>query len=274
MSVSIDDSFEPQPFRSRLARAAKQYSDFGRVWGDYLERRPHRLITSIDQAGHGTILLVEDEPIPADLSMILGEFLYQLRAALDNCIYEIAIIDSGTNPPPNGDVLEWPICTTPEAWVRQQRRLSQLSPRIREALENIQPYKAEAPGWNCLRILHGLARKDRHRTVHLVTSFVTSGSGWFDVDHVEDLQTSVGIVPSSGLLATFKFLGDGELERRHLDLDFVFEVEIEMSPHPGNGVLARPWGSLDARLQALLKAVFEYTEGLHAIALETRREQP
>ena len=60
--------------------------------------------------------------------LILGEFPYELRAALDNALYAVAIIDSGQNPPPNASQLEWPICSTPESWEgHRRRRLSALS---------------------------------------------------------------------------------------------------------------------------------------------------
>lgn len=39
-------------------------------------------------------------PLPEEVALLLGEYLYQLRSALDNCLYTVAIIAAGTAPPP------------------------------------------------------------------------------------------------------------------------------------------------------------------------------
>lgn len=59
--------------------------------------------------------------------------------------------------------LQWPICDTPEAFEKQRPRFKHLRSDLVEALEAIQPYQAELPAWNSLRILNELARVDRHR---------------------------------------------------------------------------------------------------------------
>lgn len=83
----------------------------------------------------------------------------------------------------------------------------------------------------------------------------------------------IGIVGDDKIVATFRKLTPEPLRREDLDLNFVFEVEmaeIVDSPHPATGEPQRPWGPLDKRMHALLRAVLEYTEGLVAIARDTR----
>jgi hypothetical protein len=48
------------------------------------------------------------------LALDLGEFLYQLRAALDACIHQAAILESGKDPHPDEKALEFPICVSSE----------------------------------------------------------------------------------------------------------------------------------------------------------------
>jgi hypothetical protein len=219
---------ELQHFRARLDRAAEHYKAFRSTWEAYLEERPHRLVAAVDDDGHGTLRMERVIPMPEELSLTLGEFLYQLRAALDNCLHAVAVIASGTNPPPGASALQWPICDTPAAFDKQRPRLKHLPARLVECLEAIQPYRAELPAWNSLRILNDLARVDRHRALH----------------------------------------GSGELRPEQIDGNFEFEVEIsDVEPAPGpDGKVMRPWGTLARRLRSLHQATLEYTEGLVHIA--------
>jgi hypothetical protein len=179
---------------ARLDRTADHYETFARVWADYLETRPHRFDTITDEHCRGTLQLERVSPVPVELSLILGELLYELRAALDNCLYLAAVVISGQDPPPGGDYLEWPICLTRADWRNKIRRLSDLHPDLLAPLETIQPFKVEYPGWNCLRILHDLARVDRHRTVHLVALHVSEVSLRYNKTTVANVQTNRGVV--------------------------------------------------------------------------------
>ena len=53
--------------------------------------------------------VIENEPIPADFAGLFGEWLYNLRASLDYIIWAAASYASGTLPPPNEGVLEYPV---------------------------------------------------------------------------------------------------------------------------------------------------------------------
>jgi hypothetical protein len=152
--------------QARIGRAQDNIKEFAQLLGKYLEGRPSRIRVDIDAQGHGSIRVERREPIPDQLSILLGEALQNLRAGFDNCLYAVAIIDSGTKPPPGASRLQWPIALSPKEWTGSKKRLQHLSPHLIEALHRIQPFQAENPGWNCLRILHDLARIDRHRAAH------------------------------------------------------------------------------------------------------------
>ena len=142
---------------------------------------------------------------------------------------------------------------------------------VQEALAAIQPFMANSPEWNCLRILHDLARVDRHRTAHLIAPFLAEANAVVDRSEIVDLDVRVGVVPEDGVVASFRKLAPGVLRREDLDLNFTFDVEVAEvvdSPHPVTGVPQRPWGSLDKRMLASLRAVEDYTEELIAIARE------
>ena len=98
--------------------------------------------------------------------MVFRELLYELRAALDNRLYAVAVLVSGQNPPPNAARLEWPIRETQREWANHAARNQALPSKITQALETIQPYQAQFPDGNSLRMLLDLARIDRHRAPH------------------------------------------------------------------------------------------------------------
>lgn len=261
---------------ARLDRAAEQVAAFGSRWEDYLDSRPHRLTTTVDEHGQGELRLVRTQPIPSALGLGLGEFLYQLRAALDNCLYAVAIIDSGASPPPGGERLQWPICPTPAEWKSNARRYEHLSAELRDALENIQPYRAERPAWNCLQILHDLARVDRHRALPVVALFTSQAQIRVDRRLVTDVELVTGIVHDSGVLVRFTYSGPEPIGPEHIDGDFEFQVEladVTTSEGPAGGIPSRPWGSLANRLRALHKAVDQYTDGLTRIAIGLRSDR-
>jgi hypothetical protein len=87
--------FEVRLLHARLDRAEEHYRSFGRIWAEYLDQRPHALERTVDSDGTIVARLRRATPIPAELSVVFGELLYELRAALDNCLYAVAVLVSG-----------------------------------------------------------------------------------------------------------------------------------------------------------------------------------
>lgn len=261
---------EVDTVRARLDRCVNHFEAFRDVWNEHLSEGTRSIGIEVGPGGQGRISLLRRSEPPIELSLYLGEFLYQLRAALDNAMYAVAIIDSGQNPPPNASSLEWPICESETDWKSaKKRRLGKLSNEIQEALYAIQPFQAEFPAWNCLRILNEMARLDRHRAIHFITTYNVGARFWYDTQLISDVEVFQGAVPSDGTLAKFKWLGEGEISSDHIDGGFEFEVEVagvQMGPGPRGETDPRPWGSLENRLRALHRAVAEYVDGLIAIA--------
>jgi hypothetical protein len=255
--------------QARISRAQDNINEFAQLLGEYLEGSPSRIRVDIDAQGYGAIRVERSEPIPDQLSILLGEALQNLRAGLDNCLYAVAIIDSGTNPPPGASQLQWPIALSPKEWTANKKRLQHLSPHLIEALHRIQPFQAENPGWNCLRILHDLARIDRHRAAHELAMRPEKVKGTYDKKTIRDLKINEGTLDDEGIVVTFTRRGDKELTPKMLDLQFEFDIDVrdvEMAPHIVTGKPSRPWGSLDNRLKVMCAAVEDYADGLVELA--------
>jgi len=167
--------------RERVARADAHIRTFGKTWSDFLEDDPYDAHLEIEADGTGTLSVVPRyESLPAVFSLELGEAMYQLRAALDGAIYACAIEETGRDPPPNARDLESPICDTAELFKKADRKIRHLTGERRRIVEASQPYNmvqdldpeiAFLSPHRAFAILNDWARKDRHRTLHVVGSW-------------------------------------------------------------------------------------------------------
>lgn len=165
-----------QDSRDRIDRAAAHRAVFDDARKALMKRRQQHAVVEIDNEGAGS-LYIEPPPLPLSLSLEFGEMLYQLRAALDACVYRAAILDSGQDPPPNENALEFPICMTAAHWQDSRRKVDPLTDEHRGIIEAMQPYNASKyPGTGrvvrSLGILNDWARKDRHRRIHVVRTWL------------------------------------------------------------------------------------------------------
>jgi hypothetical protein len=163
----------------RIARAKAHRKTIDEIWSEYLdEPDPYDTGIHVYDDGTGEITLQPSRPLPVALSLELGEMLYQLRAALDSCIYQAAIFDSRQDPPSYENALEFPICATERAFEDSAWKIAPLTNQtIREFIHDVQPCNipnlSAGAVWvpETLRLLNDWARKDRHRRLHIVGSW-------------------------------------------------------------------------------------------------------
>lgn len=256
---------------ARLNRADEHVRMFQETWDEYLSTRPHKLQHTPESDGTLTVRLHRTSPLPVELSVTFGELLYELRAALDNCLYAIAVLVSGENPPPSAGRLEWPIRETPAEWKSQASRYRDLPPVIREALEKVQPYQAQLPGWNSLAILHELARVDRHRSMHGLGLYLSQLRMKADLRYIEVLdQGRPGIIGDGDPIVSLHLAEGFILAPDNFDLRVEFDVDVtNVTESVGpSGQPGRPWGSLDKRLRTLVLVTRQYTTELLEIAAD------
>jgi hypothetical protein len=124
---------------------------------------------------------IRDRIRNATLPLILGEYAYQLRAALDGLIWDAITFTQGAEPPSDANRLEFPILN---GNVRDFKNCAFLTfpfpDKLKVWLESIQPGSAEKPlddpdrGLaNALEDVHNLARLDRHRRLRIIGAYPT-----------------------------------------------------------------------------------------------------
>ncbi len=231
--------------RQRIYRAKTHSEAFAKFWSGIEPDELYSTIISVDSDGAGGIWIEPRlESLPETLALELGEFLYQLRGALDACVYAAAILESGHDPPPDEKNLEFPICDSPDDFKKAGWKIRPLTKKRRDIIEAVQPYNAPALEpelrvrniHRTLAILNDWARKDRHRKLHLVGSWASHASPKLRV-------------PSGVQIVSLSASGDGFLEHQskvtsfqladwHPDMriqgnpDVVIDVAVDEIPPP------------------------------------------
>lgn len=177
------------PFQNcwdRVERAEAHSKALSESWNSFLEDDTYSVESCVYHDGTGAIFVTPKYGIsfPTSFSFQLGELLYQLRAALDGCVYAAAILDSGGKVPAKPDRLEFPVCDSHVQFAYNARKIAPLSEQRRLLIEAVQPYNtpkipAEFMIGNynrSLLILNDWARKDRHRRLHVVGSWASGAT--------------------------------------------------------------------------------------------------
>jgi hypothetical protein len=111
-------------------------------------------------------------PLPsARWGLIFGDGVHCLRTALDHCVYAIGAKESGEDPPPNAEVLAFPITKNADKWNGARRRVASLSTEAQAAIEGLQPHGP--PDEFIMRPLGGvqeLDNADKHRTIRVLAA--------------------------------------------------------------------------------------------------------
>ena len=112
--------------------------------------------------------LVNEPPvIPDTIPLLLGDCLYNFRAALDHLVWQLVILEGNTPCKKN----EFPIFDNPAQYkVGKKPRLQGLSADAIVIIDGLQPHNA---GNEALSMLYELNNTDKHRHLHFAVSAVT-----------------------------------------------------------------------------------------------------
>jgi hypothetical protein len=112
------------------------------------------------------------EPYPERWSILIGDALTNLRAALDHALWSAVLAQSG--PPTTWAVrperVQFPIASTEQKFKEPDKMLaSMVSPDIWDVVKAVQPFHGGTQAHTVpLEILRWLSNVDKHRAVHIV----------------------------------------------------------------------------------------------------------
>lgn len=151
----------------KIAKAAQHLSDLQSRITVWTAGRPmHTKGTlSDDRLSWRFTLHVTTLPPVDEWSLILGDFVHNLRSALDACIWEFATRDGRTPPKPRQ--VQFPIIDSEAKWTDARRNQLQTVPdEIAERVRILQPFNRpedERPR-DALVLLQELSNLDKHRS--------------------------------------------------------------------------------------------------------------
>lgn len=218
--------------RSRVNRAKAHGERLAQLWNEIPTEHLLKPKALAGPDGHGVIFAAGVGEVPEELPLLLGEQLYQLRSALDACIYQATIYATKQDPPPDEGKLEFPVTSDPTEWPNiVKRRLAALPTKIQDAIKSVQPFnnptlppeKMTESINRSLGILHELARKDRHRKLHIVGSWPLDMNPEFNLPDGVTLD-SLEILPPS-------VLREGAIFARFHLTNFIPGTQIPMNPN-------------------------------------------
>jgi hypothetical protein len=232
MTSNFDSDWPVEVCRDRVRRAGETRDEMSRVWNQHMAQHPHRF--DLIRGGSDTswtLVLNTLTSMPVRLSTLFGEWLYLLRAALDGIAYQLAVRDSGENPPPAERSICFPVFDDPAKYDDRNHRgrLKALSDLTFALLRHVQPFNAEPDHRsNVLWWLEELARIDRHRRGHALAPHIDAvGVGLIEPleltgHHVlPDLAMSIAVEESGPMpILDFEAPADWGLEqiRDHVDI--------------------------------------------------------
>lgn len=153
--------------RHKLDRADEQYDTMAAAVLGFVVERPIEFKTGIHQERRQITLFADvKKTCPEIWGVLIGEFVHNLRSALDHLVWELVI--HATGDPPTSKKTQFPIFQTPEGYEsRSEPYIRGVSSAAEAMIRATQPFNALEPAKNPLWMLHELSNFDKHRTLHV-----------------------------------------------------------------------------------------------------------
>jgi hypothetical protein len=101
-------------------------------------------------------------PIPLEWSVSLGQIVHNLRSALDNAVYALALVHKGRSVSQSS----FPIFTEASKYpTKGAPKVKALPEDARLLIESLQPFRSDSHVSNALRSVNALSNQDKHRIV-------------------------------------------------------------------------------------------------------------
>ncbi len=164
----------------KLDRALHHLQSLEYETAAWLDSKPYRLTEEYDTSSGETVLVAELlRPVPPRFAPIIGDCVHNLRSALDNLAYELAVAYTGEPLPENIERDSgFPILFRDGEGLakRANRMIRGIHPEAQAIIRQLQPHRPTDNAYPAhpLWLLNELSNKDKHRFPHLGV-FGTSG---------------------------------------------------------------------------------------------------
>jgi hypothetical protein len=234
------------PFKTcwdRVDRAEVHRQSLAKLWNGLDTNSDYVSSAKMNDDGTGKFFIT---PVKTDwllpFSLEFGEMLYHLRSALDSCVYDAAILELKSDPPPDEQKWMFPVAADPAKFAEAVKRMPKITDDMRRILETVQPYTTttgthEGKQWDIgpvLSILNDWARIDRHRKLHLVGTTLIDGKLGIGrppemaVEYCNFMQGN--ILEDQGEIAEFKLSNFVPGTKIHMDTQFTLKITVDETP--------------------------------------------
>jgi hypothetical protein len=187
--------------RGKLVRAVQVADSLEARCSAYAEENPYRLRCRFEGDVHYAYL--DGRPPPRYLGLILGEMIHDLRSALDQVAWQLALSHVG---PENledrrvAGLITYPISYSPEQF-RKNKALRYFDGPAVELMEKRQPYhNADSHLVNPLAIVQEWSNDDKHRVLTPSLGRLATDDVGFRSDATIDLDSVEMLIPDGTLL--------------------------------------------------------------------------
>lgn len=222
--------------RARIARAAEHFEEINATVNAFVDADPYLLRLKRHPDGWYVSEIREITKGDADLfGLVFGDFLHNLRSALDNLVWQLVIFN-GCTPSGGTGGNAFPICSSWPRFLDSMFRLRGVALDHVAFIEALQPYEGRnEPVHEALRVVHHLSNVDKHQIIHQSLVIPTgreinvregksaggSDAGEVDIGFHEREPMKVGAEVSWGRLRRVTEPKQGEV-----DVDSEFTMEI------------------------------------------------
>ncbi len=229
----------------KLERAVQHLERLEAEIERWLGRHPYFLVSKFDpQRGEHSIWIRPEGEPPAELGLIIGDCLHNLRSALDSLAYDLArTYQGGPLSPTIAGKSEFPIFIDPGKFADfRERKIGAIDPRAQADIEGLQPYqeresfrshisimaRAHPEAYHPLWLLHILSNIDKHRERHLTLfgpeAIMYGGNAHFADPEVRDAAST----ESSARILSYRPVDTAA----ELNVDFSFALSVAFEKGP------------------------------------------
>ncbi len=221
--------YREQSYELRLKRAEYHVQSLEAEVARWLETRPYHVTVEVeDDIGEKVVKLKVLEQPPDELGLIAGDCLHNLRSALDNLAFELAMahIGEALSESMAGDS-GFPIFRSnpPQSVKKLKRMIRGVHPDAQTIIESLQPYHSGRAYWSePLWVLRELSNSDKHRLPYLTLLLPTDG-----LFSVEDLVPDGEWRGKRAILIFDPIEGSAEIARYPVAANFETKVDVNLN---------------------------------------------
>lgn len=259
--------------RVKVARANMHLSTLRDGIQTFVDTQPYEVVAKQDLESTGHVVLygktVRDisEAEGIRWNAMIGEIVHNLRSALDQLIWQLAVHVAGPAPAgriPNSSPwtdLAFPVVLDPQYWNHTAaKQIFGIGPAFFQSVEDVQPFVTgqNAPERESLAVLQELWKIDKHRALPLAVAFVgieaitprnpLSGIADEDVGFRVVSKRDFGPFEDGAELARVEMIGPvfTSLPHMHMNPRMTFDVAFDEG-YPAYG------GSVVGTMEALIR---------------------